>query len=102
MVGRRKGTPKTGGRRKGAPNKTTAQLKDMILSALDKAGGVDYLAGQAQGSPAAFLSLVGKILPLQVSGDDNGPPIKVSTGISPEVAAMLEAVKAARVPRDQR
>lgn len=57
------------GRPKGAPNKTTKQLKDMILQALDNAGGVDYLVTQAEENPTSFLTLVGKVLPLQVNAD---------------------------------
>ena len=68
---------KTGGRTKGTPNKTTAALKDMILTALDKAGGVKYLQRQADESPTAFLGLVGKVLPMTVSGDKDGEPIKL-------------------------
>ncbi len=64
---------KSGGRAKGTPNKTTALLKDMILKALDEAGGVKYLIAQAEANPTAFLTLVGKVLPLQVTGDGNGP-----------------------------
>lgn len=58
------------GRPKGSLNKTTAQVKDMILEALDGAGGVDYLQRQAEENPTAFLTLVGKVLPLQLSGGD--------------------------------
>lgn len=57
------------GRPKGAVNKTTAALKDMILGALDNAGGVDYLEAQAEKNPTAFLTLVGKVLPLQVNAE---------------------------------
>jgi hypothetical protein len=66
---------KTGGRQKGTPNKVNALLKDQILAALDKAGGVDYLYRQAGENPTAFLTLVGKVLPTQVnhSGEDGGP-----------------------------
>lgn len=32
-----------GGRTKGTPNKLTSDVKAMILEALDKAGGVNYL-----------------------------------------------------------
>ena len=64
---------KTGGRKAGTPNKITAELKDMILTALDDAGGVTYLKEVAASHPAAFLSLVGKVLPLQVSGDPDNP-----------------------------
>lgn len=54
---------KTGGRTKGKPNKITADLRAMIEGALSDAGGRDYLASQAKESPAAFLNLVGKLLP---------------------------------------
>lgn len=67
--------PAKGGSRKGIPNKTTAQLKDMILGALDKSGGVDYLVERANDpkTAAAFLTLVGKVLPMTVTGADGGP-----------------------------
>lgn len=70
------GPPKgvrVGGRQKGTPNVLTATLKDMILQALSDAGGVTYLSKQAEESPAAFLTLVGKVLPLQVTGDAKAP-----------------------------
>jgi len=62
-----KGKPR-GGSRKGIPNKVTAELKDMILGALDGAGGVAYLQKQAEESPAAFMALVGRVLPLTIKG----------------------------------
>lgn len=68
-----KGRPKTGGRTKGTPNKLTADVKAMVLEALDKAGGVGYLLTQAQSNPNAFLTLVGKVLPMTVAGDPNAP-----------------------------
>lgn len=58
------------GRPKGVPNKVTGELKDMILQALGDAGGVDYLKKQAAENPNAFLTLVGKVLPLQVGAGD--------------------------------
>jgi hypothetical protein len=61
------------GRPKGAPNKTTAAVKDMILQALNNKGGVDYLERQAEANPTAFLTLVGKVIPLQLTGDPNAP-----------------------------
>lgn len=69
---------KTGGRKAGVPNKLTAALKDMILTALDEAhpdGSVAYLKAQATENPTAFLRLVGKVLPLQVAGDPDQPLI---------------------------
>jgi hypothetical protein len=45
----------------------------MVLQALSQAGGVKYLKRQADENPNAFLSLVGKVIPLQVAGDPNNP-----------------------------
>lgn len=56
------------GRKKGTPNKITSTLKEMILVALSDAGGTKYLTQQAHENPAAFLALLGRILPLQVEG----------------------------------
>ena len=69
------------GRPKGSPNKVGKLLKDMILAALDESGGVDYLSVQARDNPTAFLTLVGKVLPLQVAGsmDHN---VKVSGALA--------------------
>lgn len=65
------------GRKKGVPNKTTALLKDAILQAATEAGGKDGLAGylqtQAIANPGPFMSLLGKVLPMQVKGEDGGP-----------------------------
>ena len=54
---------KTGGRQKGATNKTTAELKEMILGALSEVGGQAYLVRQALDNPNAFMTLVGKVVP---------------------------------------
>lgn len=61
------------GRPKGTPNKTTAALKEMILQALDAEGGVDYLRWASREQPASFLTLLGKVLPTQVAGENGGP-----------------------------
>lgn len=65
---------KQGGRQKGTPNKMTREVKQMILDALEGAGGVEYLIERASDprTASAFLTLVGKVLPLQVSGVDGG------------------------------
>ncbi|MDE1971430.1 MAG: hypothetical protein KGI50_07695 [Patescibacteria group bacterium] len=66
---------KRGHNRKGQPNKNTAQLKDMILKALDGAGGSDYLLDRANDpkTQGAFLQLIGKVLPMTIAGDANKP-----------------------------
>lgn len=64
------------GRAKGTPNKTTALLKDAILRAASNAGDGDmaeYLTQQARLNPGPFMALLGKVLPMQVTGDDGGP-----------------------------
>lgn len=61
------------GRPKGSRNKLTVALKDAILHALSKAGGIDYLTAQAEKNPTAFLALVGRVLPLQVKQDGHEP-----------------------------
>jgi len=76
-----KGTPGPG-RPKGLPNKNTTLLKDAALRAATLAGGgdvdgreglVEYLKDQAIKNPGPFLALLGKLLPLQVSGDPDNP-----------------------------
>lgn len=66
----KKGEPS---RRKGIPNKVSGSIREMILMALDKAGGVEYLVKQAQYNPVAFMGLLGRVLPMQVTGDPNAP-----------------------------
>lgn len=57
-----------------------AQLKEMILEAAELAGNdmggggtVKYLRTQATLQPAAFMSLLGRVLPLQIGGDPENP-----------------------------
>lgn len=68
-----KGHARYGGRKKGTPNKNTAEVKEMILQALSNKGGIKYLERQADENPTAFMTLVGKVLPMQVTGQDGGP-----------------------------
>jgi hypothetical protein len=82
-----KGTPKvpnSGGSRKGRPNKATKALKDMILGALDRAGGEAYLVEQAKKNPNAFLALIGKVLPQDINARVTQCPI------TPEQADRIE------------
>lgn len=70
MAGYKRPQPK-GGSRKGIPNRIAAELKDMVLQALDNAGGVEYLTRQAAENPAAFLSLVKAVMPKNIRADVN-------------------------------
>ena len=77
--------PISPGRPKGVPNKTTQLLKDAILLAAQNAGGpsgmVGYLETQARDNPGPFMSLLGKVLPMQITGADGGP-IKTSIKVT--------------------
>ena len=74
--GRPKGTPKTGGRKKGSKNKTTAEVKQMLLDSLHdpKVGGVKFLVKLATEDPRTYASLLSKLIPrdvvAKVSGGD--------------------------------
>ena len=76
------------GRPKGSPNKSTAILKDAILQAASAAGGkagmVGYLVEQAKANPGPFMALMGKVLPLQMSGDPDNP-VKMEIAWRPSV-----------------
>lgn len=61
---------KTGGRSKGTPNKVTGDLRSMVLGALEDAGGRKYLAKQAEENPNAFLALLGRCLPKDITNSD--------------------------------
>ena len=73
------------GRPKGSVNKATKALKEMILEALDGAGGVTYLRQQATKNPAAFLTLIGKVLPMQMTGPNDGPIVTRIELVAPSV-----------------
>lgn len=63
------------GRPKGVPNKVTGDIKNMVLTALSDAGGAKYLEKRANDprTAAAFLGLVGKVLPMTIAGDQENP-----------------------------
>lgn len=68
------------GRPKGSENKVTSDLKAMIQEALHNAGGAEYLTARANDprTASAFLSLLGKVLPMQVTGANGGPLMTVT------------------------
>lgn len=68
-----------GGSRKGSQNKTTKALREMVLAALDEAGGQAYLVRCAKDPKlaGAFLALLGKVLPSTLNAS-TGAPIVIS------------------------
>jgi hypothetical protein len=65
------------GRKKGSPNKLTADVKAAIMAAFDEVGGADYLKTVAKSDPRTFCTLLGKILPTQVAGDADAEPVRI-------------------------
>ena len=61
------------GRKKGSKNKITKDLKAAIMGAFSDAGGQKYLARIADDNPKVFCTLLGKILPSELTGKDGGP-----------------------------
>lgn len=83
--GSRLNRPKTGaGRRKGVLNKFTRDLKEAVLNALEKLGGEDYLVMLGKRERRAFANLLGKAMPLQVTGANGSPllPRTVSVAVN--------------------
>ena len=70
MAGRNPGTPKSGGRQAGTPNKITASIKAGILAAYEQAGGEAYLLNIANTDPRTFCGLLAKILPTQIEAPE--------------------------------
>jgi hypothetical protein len=60
---------KFGGRKPGSKNLISRDVKARILAALDMVGGEKYLAQVARTHPAAFVALLGKVMPLQLRAD---------------------------------
>ena len=79
------------GRPKGSKNKITNDIKAMVLGALEALGGQEYMEQQARENPNAFMALVGKILPTQITGANDGP-VQVDarySGLPPHILEMI-------------
>ena len=75
------GHVKVGGRKVGTPNKTTVALKDAIVAAFHKTGGVDYLVWLSKEHPSAYATLLGRVLPIEF---DASLTAQVNMTMSPE------------------
>ncbi|MBA3683759.1 MAG: hypothetical protein H0W72_00710 [Planctomycetes bacterium] len=64
--------PKTGGRQKGTPNKTTASVKEGLMLAFAELGGVAALTDWARSNPGDFYRIWVRMLPHGVKGEIHG------------------------------
>jgi hypothetical protein len=81
-AGRPKGTPKTGGRKPGTPNKTTVAVKEAFKQAFDDLGGTSALVTWAMENPTQFYQLYSKLIPTEIdatlSGKEGAPAVKIN------------------------
>jgi hypothetical protein len=85
------------GRPVGAKGKFSRTIKEQMLKALDKLGGVDYLVRLGNEQPAVFGSLLGRIIPMEVVGA-NGGPLVVSWDMSGFSTPNAPAIASPAVP----
>jgi hypothetical protein len=80
-IGRPKGSPKTGGRKKGTPNKATTAVKEAFRQAFEDLGGTQALVTWAMENPTQFYQLYSKLIPSEIdatiSGKDGAPAVTV-------------------------
>ena len=60
---------KAGGRTKGTPIRTTAEMRDAVIQAFHEAGGVAYLVRVANDDPRTYLGLLGRVLPKEIKAE---------------------------------
>ncbi len=60
------------GRVKGVPNKSTIAVKQALIDAFEKMGGVNRLVEFAHEQPGEFYKLWVKVMPQEISGVDGG------------------------------
>jgi hypothetical protein len=76
--GRPKGLPKTGGRKKNTPNKTTGAFETALLLAFEETGGTEALVRWAKKNQTEFYKMCARLIPHEVSGpgDDGAHVVK--------------------------
>lgn len=83
---------KLGGRKKGAVNKTTASVKQALLIAFERAGGVEYLVKVAKTDPKTFCTLLGRVIPTEIAGSlalrDERTPEQIRAAITAKAEAL--------------
>jgi hypothetical protein len=65
-----KGHKKVGGRKRGSTNVKTAAVKDALVEAFDKMGGVKSLVAWGEKNPGQFYAIWSKLLPVELKNPD--------------------------------
>ena len=73
---RTKGTPKTGGRAKGTPNKATKGAREALQLAFEGIGGVQELMNWAKANPTEFYKLYARLIPVEHVGEGGEGPVQ--------------------------
>ena len=70
MVGRPRGQSRTGGRKKGTPNRISGAVKENIIAVFEQTGGQKAMADWATKNRTEFYRLYGRLLPHEVTTPD--------------------------------
>ena len=83
---------KSGGRKKGTPNRVTRAVKDALMQSFDEVGGVVYLNRLAEIDPKAYSTLLGKVIPAELQATVQGSmDITICSGIDSSPGSDSEA-----------
>lgn len=71
--------PDGSGRKPGSRNLTSQKLRELVFKALEQqeGGAIGYLRAQAVKEPRAFMAMIGKLLPTQITGEE-GEPVRIT------------------------
>lgn len=92
MAGRRVGTPKTGGRQAGTPNKITASAREAFQLAFDESGGWTALTTWAGKNRTEFYKLYARLIPVEHTGKDGEPIATTVTHIYETITKAEDAI----------
>ncbi len=73
---RPKGTPKTGGRQAGTPNKVTQNAREAFEMAFQGMGGYGAMLAWAHNNQTEFFKLYARLIPVAVAGADGMSPVR--------------------------
>lgn len=84
-----KGAPKTGGRKKGTPNRFTTTIRQAIIASFHEVGGQKWLVKLAKSDPKSYAQLLGKAMPTEISGVD-GAPIALEASVGLDLSRLTD------------